>query len=103
MSPRAEAFTRERDALLMRSALCRLRLHRAAAGLRSSIPWRLGALPANVAGARARIGFGLALSLVGLARGARILFLAGRVVLLARLATAAIGLVRRAWFTPSPR
>ena len=98
---RRAAAAKERDALLMRSALCRLRLHRDTAGLRNSISWRHALLPANTSVAGRRIGFGLALSLVGVERGARLIALAGRLVLLAGAAQAAIGFLRRSWHTRS--
>lgn len=98
MSPRAEAVKKERDALLMRSALCRLRLHRGAIEARSYTAWR-PASAARTPSATARLGFRLALSLVGVTRGARLIGLASRVVRLARVAGAVAGFARHAgWF-----
>jgi hypothetical protein len=96
---RAQAAAKEKDALLMRSALCRLRLHRDAVGVRNSISLRRAAFAGHVATAGGRIGFGLALSLLGPARGARLIVLAGRIVLLARTAHAAIGYIRNSLST----
>ena len=50
MSTRAEAVKKERDVLLMRSALCRLRLHRGAAAVRSSNEWHAASSAARLAG-----------------------------------------------------
>jgi len=96
MSQRSEAQAREKEVLLMRSALCRLRLRRDAAGVRNSLSWRRVAHAAGNSTTVGRIGFGLALSLVGLGRGARLLMLAGRILLVARTAQAAIGFVAHA-------
>jgi hypothetical protein len=93
MSARLEALAREKEGLLMRSALGRLRLRREAHMLRASLDWKR-ALAASVGAPRARqAAFGLALSLVGLGRTARVLLLATRVLFFAKLARFAIGFV----------
>jgi len=55
MSTRAEAVKKERDTLLMRSALCRLRLHRGAAAVRSSTAWSAASTAAHLAGPVVRL------------------------------------------------
>ena len=96
MSARSEADARAKDLLLMRSALCRLRLRRERATLRNALSWRRAAIAASHSPAVGRIGFGIALSLVGLGRSARLLMLAGRVLLFARAAQAAVGFIAHA-------
>ena len=93
MSARADALALEKAALVNRSALCRVRLRREASGVRNSLSWRRVALAAGESRTVGRIGFGIALSLVGLGRSARWLLLAGRIILIARTAQAALGLV----------
>lgn len=94
MNPRLESLAAERRDLQERSALCRLRLRRDVFALRSAIdlgrvPRALAAQPALRAAA-----WSLAMSLFGVRRAARVLMLAGRVVLVAKLARAAIGYAR---------
>jgi hypothetical protein len=84
---------REKELLLMRSALCRLRLHRGALELRDSLHWRRAAAAASAPAARS-IAFGLALALAGFGRTARMVRLAGRVVLIAGVARAAVAWAR---------
>ena len=96
MSTASDALALEKAALLNRSALCRLRLRREASGVRNSLSWRHVALAAGNSRTLGRIGFGIALSLVGLGRSARLLLLAGRIILIARTAQAALGLIAHA-------
>ena len=96
MSARAEAVAKERDLLLQRSALCRLRLLRGVGGLRNAVSWRRLEVAGHAASVARRAGFVLVLSLLGLARGARFIATAGRVLLVARAAQVAIGFVRQA-------
>ena len=102
MSLRAEAVARERDALLLRSALCRLRLLRGAAGLRNAVSWRRVEIVAHAATAGRRAGFVVLLALLGVARGTRFIAAAGRALLVARAAQVAIGFVRRAGSAGNP-
>ena len=76
MSARLEALARDKQALLMRSALCRLRLRRETHLLRSSLRWKP------------------ALSLAGIGRASRLVLFASRAVFALRLARAAIAHVR---------
>jgi len=96
VSARAEAVARERDALLLRSALCRLRLLRGAAGVRNAVSWRRVEIAAHAATTGRRVGFVVLLSLLGVARGTRFIAAAGRALLIARAAQVAIGFVRHA-------
>ena len=103
MSPALDALARDRDALLARSALCRLRLRRQTRGLRDALDWRRTPIAVMAMPAARRIAFGLALSFVGRARGARMILLAGRMVLGAKLAASFIAGARRAVTSPSDR
>jgi hypothetical protein len=95
MNTERDILARRKEILLKRSALCRLRLHRRTHDLRASLPWN-GALAAAATSPPMRqLAFGLALSLVGLGRATRLVMLAGRVVLFARLARSVIDLVRK--------
>lgn len=85
----------EREILLARSAQCRMRLRGEARDLRDSLQWKRALVAAATTPSAHRIAFGLALSLAGLGRATRVVMLAGRVVLFARLAGSAIGLARR--------
>jgi hypothetical protein len=69
MSARLEALAREKEILVMRSALCRLRLRRERLAIRASLPWKY-TLPA------------------------RVLVLATRALLVVKVARVAIGFVR---------
>ena len=94
MNARVESLAHEKQALLMRSALCRLRLRREAHMLRAQLSWKR-ALAATVAAPEMReVAFGLAVSLAGLGRTARVLMLATRVLFITKLVRVAIGYVR---------
>ena len=94
MSARLEALAREKQILLTRSALCRLRLRRETHMLRAEATWKR-AFAATVAAPQMRqAAFGLAISLAGVGRTARLLVLATRVLFVARLARVAIGFAR---------
>ncbi len=90
MNSTLEALARDREALLARSALCRLRLRRQTRGLRDALDWRRTPVAVMAMPAARRIAFGLALAFVGRARGARMILLATRVLLCAKLAFALI-------------
>jgi hypothetical protein len=94
MSSGLPAIAHDKELLLMRSALCRLRLRRASRELRSSLHWRRAAGAAAAPAVR-RIAFGLALSLVGLGRAARMILLASRVLLVAGIARSALAWLRK--------
>ena len=71
MSAQAVTLARQKELLLMRSALCRLRLRRASQGVRSSV------------GIGGRLG-----------TASRVVMLAGRVLIVAKLARSLIGFAR---------
>jgi hypothetical protein len=96
MSARPDNLVPEKELLLMRSALCRLRLRRATHDLRSSLPWKRVALAAATAPAVRPIAFGIVLSLVGLRRVARGVVIASRILFFAKLAGSLIDYARRA-------
>ena len=95
MSAQPDDLVPEKELLLMRSALCRLRLRRATHDLRSSLPWKRVALAAATAPAVRPIAFGIVLSLVGLRRVARGVIIASRIVFFAKLAGSLIDYARR--------
>jgi len=76
VNARLEALARDKQALLMRSALCRLRLRRETYLLRDSLRWKN------------------ALSLAGFGRATRLVLFASRAAFALRLARAAIAHVR---------
>jgi hypothetical protein len=94
MSARLEVLAREKELLLMRSALCRLRLRRRANDARASLPWNRAALAVATAPTIGRLALGPALSLAGVGRITRLVVLAGRIVLLAKLAVPVIAYMR---------
>ena len=95
MSTRLAPLASDKEVLLMRSALGRLRLRRETQNLRDSLHWKRAAVAVVTAPAMRRIAFGLAVSLAGLGRTARFLMLAGRVILFAKLARSAIDYARK--------
>jgi hypothetical protein len=89
MSARLEMLAREKQGLLVRSSLSRLRLRREARELRASLRWpRVAASAAPPVGA---LALGFALTTIGLGRIGRFVALAGRVVFYARLVRSVIG------------
>lgn len=94
MSARLEVLAREKELLVMRSALCRLQLRRRTVDARASLPWNRTALAVAAAPTIGRLALGLALSLAGVGRVTRFAVLAGRVVLLAKLAGPVIAYAR---------
>jgi hypothetical protein len=94
MNARLEALARAKEGLVMRSALGRLRLRRERHALRVSLDWKRAVAVTVAAPGMRQLAFGLALSLAGLGRAARILAMATRVLLVAKLARVAIGFVR---------
>jgi hypothetical protein len=94
MNARLESLDREKQALLDRSALCRLRLRREARAVRGSLSLRRTSVALATAPAARAIAWSVVLSFLGVGRAARLLMLAGRVVLIAKLARAAIGYAR---------
>jgi hypothetical protein len=84
----------EKQLLVTRSALCRLRLVRESRHLRNSLRWQRVAAAAVRAPAARRVALGLLLSWIGAGRASRFVMLAGHALVFARLAQAAIGYVR---------
>ncbi len=95
MSATNVGLASDKEMLLMRSALCRLRLRRATHDLRDALDWKRAVVAAASAPAVRRSAFGFALSVVGLGRGARLLMLAGRIVLIAKVARSTLEWARR--------
>jgi hypothetical protein len=92
MSTRLESLERQKRDLLDRSALCRVHLRREARALRG--PLTLARASVATAPAARMIAWSVALSSLGVGRTARLLLLAARVLLVAKLARAAIGYAR---------
>jgi len=92
MSTRLATLALDKEELLTRSALGRLRLRRAAHELRVSLGWRSASIVTAGASVVPPVVFGIALSWIGAGRVARALALAGRIVVFAKLARFAIGL-----------
>jgi hypothetical protein len=91
MSARLEGLALERELLVARSALDRLRLRRGSQVLRDSLSWRGIAVTAATAPPARRLAFDLALSFVGVRRATRAVVLASRALSLARLVRALAG------------
>ena len=88
MSARLEGLALERELLVARSALNRLRLRRGTQVLRDSLSWRGVAASAATTPPARRLAFDVALSFVGVRRAARAIVLASRALSLARLVRA---------------
>lgn len=95
MNATLQALARDKEILLTRSALGRLRLSRATHNLRSSLQWRRAAVASATAPAMGRFALGLALTFAGPARAARWVMVAGRVILFAKLTGAVFSFARR--------
>ena len=97
MSKRAELLALERDVLLARASLCRLKIQRDAIRLRQSVS--LGQVGTAIAGSAPtrELVLGLLLSGLGGSRVSRVIAFASRALVLARIGLAAIGMLR-----PSP-
>jgi hypothetical protein len=92
----AEVLALRKEVLIARSTLCRLKIRRDAAAVRGTLsPARAGMALAGAAPVR-ELGLGLLLAGLGGGRVARLIALAGRAVILARVALAAFVLVRAA-------
>lgn len=88
MSARLDALAQERQFLLARSALCRLRMRSRAQTLRGSLSWRHAAVAAATTPPARRLAFDLAVTFVGVRRAAQAIVLASRSLALAKLARA---------------
>jgi hypothetical protein len=99
MSERDDVLALQKEVLLARSALCRLRIHRDVLQVRQGLTFaRAGTALAGAAPVR-EIALGLAATGLGGGRVARLIALAGRAVVIARLALA---LYRSARAGPAP-
>jgi len=99
MSDRDDVLALQKEVLLARSALCRLRIHRDVLQLRQGLTFaRAGTALAGSAPLR-EIALGLAATGFGGGRVSRFIALAGRAVVIARLALA---LYRTARAAPPP-
>lgn len=94
MSTRLDALAREKEMLLARSALCRLRLQQRAGEARAALPWTRAAGPVASAPTLARTVFRIALLVAGAGRTSRLVTLAGRIVMAAKLARPVIAFAR---------
>jgi len=86
MNARLESLALEKQVLIERSTLCRLRLRRDAYDLRHSLHWSRVAMA--LAPRLGRTALGTAFATVGLVRSARWAAIGGRVFLYVRLARA---------------
>ena len=94
MNPGVEHLPSEKNLLLARSTLCRLRLQRETRDLLASLQWTHVAAEAAASPPIRRLALGLAFSAVGLGRIARLIAFAGRALLYAKLVRSAIGYLR---------
>ena len=94
MNDRAGILAMRKELLLARSSLCRLKIRGEVEGIRSHLSWaRAGVAIAGAVPVRA-FAFSLALGALGRGRLARFVRLAGRALVVARLATVAVALFR---------
>ena len=96
MNSAVEHFPGEKELLLRRSALCRLRLQGEMRDLVASLRWTHVAAEAVASPPIRRLAMGLAFSAIGLGRIARLVAFAGRALLYAKLVRSAIGYLRAA-------
>ena len=94
MKSRLETLAGQRQSLVERSALCRLRLRRDAVAVRAAVSWNrvpevLAAVPAT-----RTIAWSVVFSLLGAGRAARVLMFASRALLVAKVASAALAYAR---------
>ncbi len=94
MSDRLEVLAQERQLLVARSRLCRLRLQSRSQALRDSLSWRKAAVAAAATPAAGRLAFDLAFSIVGARRAARAIVFANRALSAARIVQALAGYAR---------
>jgi hypothetical protein len=94
MTESAEVLALRKEVLVARAALCRLKIRRDVLELRGSLSFaKAGTALAGSAPARELV-LGLLLSGLGSGRVARMLALAGRAVVVARVALAVVGMLR---------
>ena len=91
MNARLESLARERQALVDRSALCRMQLRREAFALRNAVTWKRTAIATAKAPVVRALAWSVALSFLGVGRTTRVLAFASRAFLVLRIARAALG------------
>ncbi|MCM2329568.1 MAG: hypothetical protein NDI88_16955 [Lysobacter sp.] len=94
MSDRLEVLALERQLLVARSGLCRLKLRSRSQALRDSLSWRRAAVAAAATPAAGRLAFDLALTFFGGRRAASAVVFASRALSLARIVKALAGYAR---------
>lgn len=94
MSDRLEVLALERQLLVARSGLCRLKLRSRSQALRDSLSWRKAAVAAAATPAAGWLAFDLALSFFGARRAARAIVFANRALSAARAVQALVGYAR---------
>ena len=94
MSDRLEILALERQLLVARSRLCRLRLRSGSLALRDSLSWRRAAVTAAATPAAGRLAFDLAISLLGARYAGRGILFASRALSFARIVRALAGYAR---------
>lgn len=99
MSARDDVLALQKEVLLARSALCRLRIHRDAGQVREGLSLAKAGTALAGSGPFREVALGLAATGLGGGRVARFIALAGRAVVIARLALA---LYRAARPAPAP-
>ncbi len=96
MNVTAQSRAIDKQRLLLRSALCRLRLRSDAQALGNSLHWTAIAKAIPAAHGVRRLAFDITLALAGHGRAARLVMLAARIVLLVKLARSALLDARKA-------
>jgi len=92
MNARLQRLAIEKQVLLERCAVSRVRLYRDVRHLRDSLPWtRAAAAPPM-----GRLALGIAISVIGLDRVARVVVVASRFLLYVRLVRSVLGWARGA-------
>lgn len=94
MSDRLEVLALERQLLVARSRLCRLKLRSGSQALRDSLSWRKAAVAAAATPAAGWLAFDLALSFLGARRAALAIVFASRALSAARTVHALAGYAR---------
>jgi hypothetical protein len=83
-----------RQYLVERSALCRVHLQQELHAVRGAVSWARVPTALATAPAARTVAWSLAISLLGTGRAGRVLVFAGRALLVAKLACAAVGYLR---------
>lgn len=94
MSDRLELLALERQLLVARSGLCRLRLRSRSMAVRRALSWPQAAAAAAATPAASRAVFDVAVAIAGTRRAERAVRLAGRALAIARFAWALAATLR---------